>query len=75
MLETIIVAALTALGKLLLDYIQRQQVTKQSIEMGRTDKGAEINKETADAERRAGTAAARAPDVGGVIDDMESGKF
>lgn len=75
MFETLIVAVITALGKLALDYFQRQKATKEAVQDGRDAKGAEINKETADAERRASAAASNTPDIDGMLADMDKGKF
>lgn len=75
MIETIITAGLTALTKLLLDYIQQRRDNQNTIDLGKASEATAVSKGTADAERRATQAGNDAPDVGGVIDDMDGGKF
>ena len=63
------------LAKFLLGYIQQKRDDANKIELGKTATTAAVNKETSDANRRALDAAHKVPDVNGVIDDMERGKF
>jgi hypothetical protein len=57
------------------DYIRQRQADANAKAVGQLTVTAAVNKETADAERRAAGAAINAPDLGGVLDDMERGKF
>ena len=75
MLTSAISLILSAAIKLLLGYIQQQQANANAVALGSAQTASTINKETADAERRAADVAINAPDRARVTDDADLGKF
>ena len=61
--------------KLLLGWLQQRQDNANTIALGQATATAQVNKETADADRRAAGAAINAPDVDRTITDLERGKL
>jgi len=57
------------------DYIRQRQADANAKSVGQLTVTAKVNQEAADADRRATKAAIDAPDVGGVIDDLDRGKL
>ena len=68
----VILGALTGMAS---DYFRQRQADANAKALGVSTTTAKINQEAADADRRATKAAIDAPDVGGVIDDLDRGKF
>lgn len=67
--------ALGFLASVLKDAWATYQANKAQRDLGASETAATINKETADAERRAASAAINAPDRARVTDDADQGKF
>lgn len=66
---------LKALTQGLLDYMAQQQARGDQIALGQSRAVSTINREAADAERRAVDATFNVPALGGVIDDLRHGVF
>ncbi len=62
-------------AKLISDAMTRRNADANAKSVGSLTVTAKVNQEAADADRRATKAAIDAPDVGGVIDDLDRGKF
>jgi hypothetical protein len=62
-------------AKLISDAATRAQADRNAKAVGQLTTTATVNKETADAERRASDAAINAPDLRRVLDDLDRGKL
>lgn len=62
-------------AKLISDAMTRSQADANAKSVGQLTVTAKVNQEAADADRRITTATINAPDVGGVIDDLDRGKL
>lgn len=62
-------------AKLISDAATRAQADANAKSVGQLTVTAKVNQEAADADRRITEATIKAPDVGGVIDDLERGRL
>ncbi|WP_398480931.1 hypothetical protein [Tardiphaga sp.] len=72
-LLTILEALFNAAGVGLNDWLARKRAENNLHDLGVAETTSTINKESADAERRASEIAVNRPDVGAVVADMERG--
>ncbi len=62
-------------AKLISDAMTRSQADANAKSVGQLTVAAKINQEAADADRRITKATINAPDIGGVLDDLDRGKL
>lgn len=74
-LAPIIEAFFNGMGRSFNDWLAQQRAEQANRDLGAAQTRAQINKESADAERRANEVAVNRPDVGAVIAGMERGEF
>lgn len=73
-LAPILKIILEAMGHSFDDWLARQRAAQDNRDLGAAQTTARINKESADAERKASELAVNRPDVGAVIAGMERGE-
>lgn len=75
LLGTALTAFFNALFGTLFSFLDQQDRDREHEQAGADRVTVAVTKESADAERRAETVVVNAPDVGGVLADMERGDF